>query len=63
LVYLEGDPLTAAVKIPPKLKHFIWAVTVCIWIAEAVAATGRLNADAVSYLNKLVRIWAVRGTR
>jgi 4-amino-4-deoxy-L-arabinose transferase-like glycosyltransferase len=50
-VYLEGDPLTAAVKIPPKLKYFIWAATVGIWIAEALAAREPLNADAVSYLN------------
>jgi hypothetical protein len=51
LVYLEGDPLTAAVKIPQKLKYFIWTVTVCIWIAEALGAREPLNADAVSYLN------------
>jgi hypothetical protein len=22
----------------PKLKYFIWAVTVCIWVAESLAA-------------------------
>ncbi|HEY1468405.1 MAG TPA: hypothetical protein VGF61_05135 [Candidatus Acidoferrum sp.] len=43
--------MTAAVKIPLKLKYLIWAVTVCIWIAEALAAREQLNADAVSYLN------------
>jgi CHASE2 domain-containing sensor protein len=50
-VYLEGDPLAAAVKIPTKVKYLIWAGTIGIWIAEALAAREPLNADAVSYLN------------
>ncbi len=43
--------MTGAVKIPTKLKYLIWAGTIGIWIAEALAAREPLNADAVSYLN------------
>lgn len=43
--------MTAAVRIPTKLKYLIWAGTIGVWIAEALAAREPLDADAVSYLN------------
>ncbi len=38
-------------KIPQKLEYLIWALTICIWIAEALATTKSLNSDAVAYFN------------
>jgi hypothetical protein len=38
-----------SVKIPQKLKYLIWALTICIWIAELLATTKSLNSDAVAY--------------
>ena len=43
--------MTGAVKIPTKLKVFIWAGTIGVWIAQALAAREPLDANAVSYLN------------
>ena len=39
------------VKISSRLKFCIWTVTLCVWLAEALAARGPLDADAISYLN------------
>jgi hypothetical protein len=48
---LKGGSLTAEFKISPKLKYLLWAVTVVVWLMEALAARDPLDADAVSYLN------------
>jgi hypothetical protein len=43
--------LSSTLGISFKLKYSIWAATVCLWLAEALAARGPLDADLVSYLD------------
>ena len=43
--------MTTETRISPALKIVIWAVMLCSWLAQALAARSSLNADAVSYLD------------
>lgn len=43
--------MNSIAKISPFQKLVIWAVMVCSWLVQALAARSPLNADAVSYLD------------